>query len=99
MRYDTVLAGLPIIGDTPVFIGYRGARFESEDTPGNPNGGGGAGGQGQGQGSTEDYLDHTIMVGTSWSFGGDNMKHFDRVGATLDLPNFGRWVASGENLD
>lgn len=97
VRYDTVLAGLPIIGDTPVFVKYRGARFENEDTPGNPNGGGGEGGQGQG--STEDYLDHTVMVGTRWSFGGDNMKQFDRVGATLDLPNFGRWVASGENLD
>ncbi len=97
VRYDTVLAGLPIIGDTPVFVGYRGARFENEDTPGNPNGGGGE--QGQGQGSTEEYFDHTIMVGTSWSFGGDTMKQFDRVGATLDLPNFGRWVASGENLD
>ncbi|MEM9470306.1 MAG: hypothetical protein AAGA00_00010 [Pseudomonadota bacterium] len=95
VRYDTVLAGLPIIGDTPVFVGYRGARFENDDAPGNPNGGGG----GEGGLDSEDYLDHTIMVGTSWSFGGGNMKQFDRVGATLDLPNFGRWVASGENLD
>ncbi len=95
IRYDTMLAGLPIIGDTAVFIGYRGARFENEDAPGNGGGGGG----GEGGADSEDYLDHTIMVGTSWSFGGDNMKQFDRVGATLDLPNFGRWVASGENLD
>ena len=95
VRYDTVLAGLPIIGDTPVFIGYRGARFENDDAPGNGGGGGG----GEGGFDSEDYLDHTIMVGTTWSFGGDNMKQFDRVGATLDLPNFGRWVASGENLD
>lgn len=96
VRYDTVLAGLPIIGDTPVFVRYRGARFENDDAPG---GGGGAGGGGEGGADSEDYLDHTFMVGTRWSFGGDNMKQFDRVGATLDLPNFGRWVASGENLD
>lgn len=90
VRYDTVLAGLPIIGDTPVFVKYRGARFESDDGPGS----------GAENGfDSEDYLDHTVMVGTRWSFGGDNMKQFDRVGATLDLPNFGRWVASGENLD
>jgi len=95
VRYDTVLAGLPIIGDTPVFVKYRGARFENDDAPGNGGGGGG----GEGGADSEDYLDHTIMVGTSWSFGGDNMKQFDRVGATLNLPNFGRWVASGENLD
>ncbi len=94
VRYDTLLAGLPIIGDTPVFVKYRGARFENDDAPG-PNGGGGN----EGGADSEEYLDHTIMVGTSWSFGGDNMKQFDRVGATLDLPNFGRWVASGENLD
>jgi hypothetical protein len=93
-RYDTVLAGLPIIGDTPVFVKYRGARFENDDAPG-----GGGGGGNQGDPDSEEYLDHTIMVGTRWSFGGDNMKQFDRVGATLDLPNFGRWVASGENLD
>jgi len=31
VRYDTMLAGLPIIGDTGVFAGYRGARFENED--------------------------------------------------------------------
>lgn len=95
VRYDTVLAGLPIIGDTPVFVKYRGARFENDDAPGNGGGGGG----GEGGFDSEDYLDHTVMVGTSWSFGGDSMKQFDRVGATLNLPNFGRWVASGENLD
>ena len=31
VRYDTVLEGLPLIGDTGVFVGYRGARFENED--------------------------------------------------------------------
>ena len=59
------------------------------------NGGGGN----EGGADFAEVWHHTIMVGTSWSFGGDNMKQFDRVGATLDLPNFGRWVASGENLD
>lgn len=38
-------------------------------------------------------------VGLIRAFGGDNMKQFDRVEATLDLPNIGRWAASGENLD
>lgn len=98
VRYDTVLAGLPIIGDTPVFVKYRGARFENDEAPG-PGPAPGGGGGGEGGFDSEDYLDHTFMVGTRWSFGGDNMKQFDRVGATLDLPNFGRWVASGENLD
>jgi len=85
VRYAMILAGLPVIGDTPVYIGYRGARFDNE-----------------GDGADDDdgqYTEHTIMVGTSYSFGGNTMREFDRVGATLDLPNFGRWVASGNSLD
>ena len=85
VRYDMILAGLPVIGDTPVYVGYRGARFDNEgDGPGDDDG---------------QYTEHTIMVGTSYSFGGNTMREFDRVGATLDLPNFGRWVASGQNVD
>jgi len=85
VRYDMILADLPVIGDTPVYVGYRGARFDNE-------GSGPGGDDGQ-------YTEHTIMVGTSYSFGGNTMREFDRVGATLDLPNFGRWVASGQNVD
>jgi hypothetical protein len=85
VRYDTVLQGLPVIGDTPVYIGYRGARFDNEGAGSNIDDG--------------QYTEHTIMVGTSYSFGGNTMREFDRVGATLDLPNFGRWVASGASLD
>jgi hypothetical protein len=84
VRYDMILAGLPIIGDTPVYVGYRGARFDNEGNNGGDDG---------------RYTEHTIMVGSSYSFGGNTMREFDRVGATLDLPNFGRWVASGQNVD
>lgn len=81
IRYDTVLMALPFIGDTTVFVGYRGADF---DKSGSDDGG---------------FMDHTVMVGFNTSFGGNTMQEFDRVGATLDLPNFGRWVASGEALE
>ncbi|WP_108882455.1 hypothetical protein [Anderseniella sp. Alg231-50] len=87
VRFDTVLEGLPVIGDTAVFVGYRGNHYrrdlqadddEEEDTK---------------------YTDHTIMVGTSYHFGGTTRKEFERTGAGLDLPNFGRWSAAGENID
>lgn len=42
------------------------------------------------------FLEHTFMVGTSIHFGGNSMREFDRVGATLDAPNVGRWVLAGE---
>jgi len=79
-RYDWVLPGLPLIGDTPVYVGYRGAYFEN-----------GA--------DLAEYTEHTVMVGTVYHFGGSNRQEFDRTGATLNLPNFGRWVWSGEALD
>lgn len=85
VRYDTVLMGLPLIGDTPVFVGYCGARFDNEGAGPNIDDG--------------QFTEHTIMVGTSYSFGGNSMREFDRVGATLDLPSFGRWIASGSMLD
>jgi len=67
-RYDFVLAGMPVIGDTPIYLGYRGTfrdncAFE------------------------QDLDDHTIMVGTSYSFSGDRLT-VDRQGATLDTPDF-----------
>ena len=74
-----------MIGDTPVFVGYRGARFDTEGAGPNDDDG--------------QFTEHTIMVGTSYSFGGDSMREFDRVGATLDLPSFGRWIAAGAILD
>lgn len=68
-RYDFVLAGMPVIGDTPIYLGYRGTfrdncRFDGSDVD-----------------------DHTIMVGTSYSFSGDRLT-VDRQGATLDTPDF-----------
>jgi len=79
-RYDWVLPGLPLIGDTPIYVGYRGAYFEN-----------GA--------DLAEYTEHTVMVGTVYHFGGSSRQEFDRTGATLNLPNFGRWVWSGEALD
>lgn len=85
VRYDTILAGLPIIGDTQVHVGYRGAHFDNDGD-----------GNGDDDGS---YTEHTIMVGTTYWFGGSTLLELDRIGSTLDLPNFGRWVASGQNVD
>jgi hypothetical protein len=69
-RYDFTLAGLPLIGDTALYVGYRGTfRDNCLDF--------GAFG----------VDDHTIMVGTSYSFSGDLIT-VDRQGATLDTPDF-----------
>jgi hypothetical protein len=76
-RYDFTLTNLPIIGDTHVFLGYRGAKFENQD-------------------EDDSFFDHTVYIGSSYSFGGPTMQDFDRTGATLDLPNFGRWSSSGQ---
>ena len=68
-RYDFVLAGMPVIGDTPIYLGYRGT-FRDNCVAGG-----------------DDLDDHTIMVGTSYSFSGDRLT-VDRQGATLDTPDF-----------
>ena len=68
-RYDFVLAGMPIVGDTPIYLGYRGTFRDNCGTDG------------------EDLDDHTIMIGTSYSFSGDLLT-VDRQGATLDTPDF-----------
>lgn len=84
VRYDTVIGGLPIIGDTAVFVGYRGTHFDNvccNDS------------------DTGKFTEHTIMAGYTYHFGGMTLLDFDRVGATLDLPTFGRWVAGGEQID
>ncbi len=69
-RYDFVLAGMPVIGDTPIYVGYRGTFRDSCAVEG-----------------TQDVDDHTIMIGTSYSFSGDRLT-VDRQGATLDTPDF-----------
>ncbi len=79
VRYDTMLA-LPILGDSNVFVGYRGADFDNSDNGAH-------------------YMDHTAMAGFRVWFGGNSMLEFDRVGATLDAPNFGRWAGSGNIID
>ena len=75
VRYDMILAGLPLIGDTQMFLGYRGVHADN----------------GQPAGDTGDFTEHTIMVGTSHSFGGSTIKEVERYGAGLDLPDFVRW--------
>ncbi len=67
-RYDFTLAGMPVIGDTPIYIGYRGTFRDN-------------------CAFQEDLDDHTVMVGTSYSFSGDRLT-VDRQGATLDTPDF-----------
>ena len=67
-RYDFTLTGMPVIGDTPIYFGYRGT-FRDNCAFG------------------ADLDDHTIMVGTSYSFSGDRLT-VDRQGATLDTPDF-----------
>lgn len=83
-RYDTVISGLPLIGDSTVFIGYRGAHFDNGCC---------------GDEDTSRFTEHTVMAGFTYHFGGMTLLDFDRVGATLDLPTFGRWVAAGEQID
>lgn len=83
VRYDTLMT-LPVVGDSKVFVGYRGLHADNGCC---------------GDDDTGRFTDHTILAGFSYSFGGETMLEFDRVGATLDLPNFGRWVAAGEQID
>lgn len=66
-RYDFDV-DLPIAGNTPLFIGYRGT-FREDCL------------------EAFDVDDHTIMIGTSYSFSGYR-KTVDRQGATLDTPHF-----------
>ena len=69
-RYDFTLAGLPLIGDTALYVGYRGTFRDiclNDASVG--------------------VDDHTIMIGTSYSFSGDLIT-VDRQGATLDTPDF-----------
>ena len=83
-RYDTVISGVPLIGDSAVFVGYRGTYFDNGCC---------------GRDDSGRFTEHTIMAGFSYHFGGQTLQEFDRVGATLELPTFGRWVAGGEQID
>lgn len=78
-RYDTRLSGLPIIGDSNVFIGYRGTH---RDNCFQQRGG-------------QDLTDHTVMVGFTYHWGATSMMDNDRRGATLDTPNFTNIVTCG----
>jgi hypothetical protein len=71
-RYDFNLAGMPVIGDLPLYVAYRGTLRDScVVTPT----------------TSVDVDDHTFMIGTSYSFSGDRLT-IDRHGATLDTPDF-----------
>lgn len=83
VRYDMMLAGLPIIGDTQLFVGYRGTNADN----------------GRPAGDTGEFTEHTVLIGTSHSFGGGTMKEVERFGAGLDLPDFMRWGTYGVALD
>ena len=82
-RYDFNLQGMPVIGDLPLFVAYRGTFRDGcgsnsrrivepsfDSIPG-----------------LGDLNDHTIMIGTSYSFSG-GLIDVDRRGATLDTPDF-----------
>ena len=79
-RYDFLLTGMPVIGDTPVYIGYRGTFRDNCSFDG------------------RDLDDHTVMVGTSYSFSGDRLT-VDRQGATLDTPDFAIGCFDQTNID
>ena len=74
-RYDFTLPALPVVGDAPLYIAYRGTFRDSCFT------------SSLGGSDDLDVNDHTIMIGTSYSFSGDRVT-VDRQGATLDTPDF-----------
>jgi hypothetical protein len=45
------------------------------------------------------YTEHTLMVGLKADMNQMNLLSRDRTGATLDLPNIGRWVGGTITLD
>jgi hypothetical protein len=48
---------------------------------------------------SDNYTEHTLMVGLKADMNQMNLLSRDRTGATLDLPNFGRWVGGTITLD
>ena len=72
----------------PVFFAYRGMRAENSIeflTPPNFD--------------TGRFMEHTFLFGISRRRGACDLHTFDRCGASLDFPNFGRWVGAGQILD
>jgi opacity protein-like surface antigen len=72
-RYDFSLGGMPILGEVPLYVAYRGTFRDVCGFDPNANQTG--------------LDDHTFMIGTSYSFSGDRLT-VDRQGATLDTPDF-----------
>jgi len=85
-RYDFVLAALPIVGDLPLFVAYRGTFRDSCSVAAV-----------DGESASGDLNDHTLMVGTSYSFSVDRLT-VDRQGATLGTPDFNHSCA-GFNVE
>jgi hypothetical protein len=84
VRYDWVWSDVPVVGS---LVGAMPLFVAYR------------GNYAQGNFDDSEVWANTFMVGTSYRFGGNNLQEFDRVGAPLDLPNIGRWVASGTILD
>lgn len=77
-RYDFALSNIPLAGDVPLYVAYRGT-FRDDCI------------------RNEAHLnDHTVMVGTSYSFSG-SLLNVDRHGATLDTPDFNHSCFSSLN--
>jgi len=85
LRYDQGLGGMFPSLPATAFLGYRGGYFESS-------------GDGGDNGS---FSDHTIYAGLRITFGGGavDLMTSDRAGTTLDIPDVGRWVSSGNIVD
>lgn len=72
-RFDTVWHNAPVVGNLPLFIGYRGtSRDGCLPTI-----------------ADSDTTDHIIMAGFNYYFGANSRLDNDRRGATLDMPNVG----------
>jgi hypothetical protein len=84
VRYDWVWSDVPVVG---TLVGAMPLFVAYR------------GNYAQGDFDDSEVWANTFMVGTSYRFGGSNLQEFDRVGAPLDLPNIGRWVASGTILN
>lgn len=68
-----------------IFGAYEGNYFSTEDAD-SPH-------------DDANYTEHAFLVGAKYAFGATGLKTNDRYGATLDLPSFGRWVASATEFD
>ena len=92
VNYDTNVFGWGVRVDHTfegfplnMFLKYRGSYYDNKDS-----GNGGDFGR---------YADHSVLVGFTVSFGAMGLRSQDRNGATLDLPEIGRWISAGDNID